>query len=327
VDQVRWGCTAKGSTICLGLTTEDWSHAGSLLQSKASYVDRTSADRGVPMSNAPGDDGKVTSVEAARQFSWLRDLSPIAENIAKYGGAIGVIALGVALIYDIVFWWLIDPRMLSYLVLADHIQTAIQMFGFICFGVVIGALFSLIASNSLFKIASLDRTWKIVAALAIVTGCIVCIVWVASADVGLTRENRAAVIMSAVGLLVMLAWSVRMSRRRPLWVSPKAFLAALSWPIVPMVVIFTIGLAVSLSFGTARIRDKHDVLTVEPDMEVSGRIIRLVDRGVIMRRLKDGRVTFVPKERIVRIDQNVPADDDEDLHVVRPKSAPGKAGR
>jgi hypothetical protein len=93
------------------------------------------------------------------------------------------------------------------------------------------------------------------------------------------------------------------------------------------VVVFTVGLAVASSWNTLRSRDLHDVLTVEPDMEVTGRIIRFVDRGVIMRRLKDGRVTFVPKERIVQIDQNVPNDDEEDRHVVKPKYGSGKAGR
>jgi hypothetical protein len=66
-------------------------------------------------------------------FLKLEKLSPAAEQVAKYGTAIVLIALGAAFFYDFVFWQFLDARMLTYFVLADHIETA----GFIFVGLVI----------------------------------------------------------------------------------------------------------------------------------------------------------------------------------------------
>jgi hypothetical protein len=50
----------------------------------------------------------------------------------------------------------------------------------------------------------------------------------------------------------------------------------------------------------------HDVVRLEHDSTLTGNVIRLVDRGVILRDQKDGRVVFVPKGQIRRIDHRVP---------------------
>jgi hypothetical protein len=50
----------------------------------------------------------------------------------------------------------------------------------------------------------------------------------------------------------------------------------------------------------------HDVVRLEHDSTLTGNVIRLVDRGVILRDQKDGRIVFVPKEQLRRIDQRVP---------------------
>ncbi len=72
-------------------------------------------------------------VEERPGFLKLEKLSPAADQVAKYGTAIVLIALGSAFFYDFVFWQFLDARMLTYFVLADHIETA----GFIFVGLVI----------------------------------------------------------------------------------------------------------------------------------------------------------------------------------------------
>ena len=50
----------------------------------------------------------------------------------------------------------------------------------------------------------------------------------------------------------------------------------------------------------------RDVVRLEHDSTVTGNVIRHVDKGVILRDQKDGRIVFVPKGQIRRIDHRVP---------------------
>jgi hypothetical protein len=56
-------------------------------------------------------------------------LGSLAELIAKCGAAMCMGALCTAFVFDYTLWLIVDPRMLSYFDLVDHIQTAVQIFG------------------------------------------------------------------------------------------------------------------------------------------------------------------------------------------------------
>lgn len=56
-------------------------------------------------------------------------LGSLAELIAKCGAAMCIGALCTAFVFDYTLWLIVDPRMLSYFDLVDHIQTAVQIFG------------------------------------------------------------------------------------------------------------------------------------------------------------------------------------------------------
>jgi hypothetical protein len=94
-------------------------------------------------------------------------------------------------------------------------------------------------------------------------------------------------------------------RHRPLTVR-KAF-----WAVVPLFLILTMADAMIRAWSTwDAAPTSHDVVRLEHDSTVTGNVIRLVDRGVILRDHKDKRVVFVPKEQIRRIDQRVPLNSD-----------------
>ncbi|MGH7463184.1 MAG: hypothetical protein ACREMA_19430, partial [Longimicrobiales bacterium] len=50
----------------------------------------------------------------------------------------------------------------------------------------------------------------------------------------------------------------------------------------------------------------RDIVSLERGATLAGNVIRHVDRGVILRGQKDGRIVFVPKEQVHRIDHRVP---------------------
>ena len=73
-----------------------------------------------------------------RPSNWsLGEVSPLIQQIAKNGAAMCIAALCTAFVFDYTFWLIVDPRMLSYFVLADHIQTAVHIFGLV--SVILGA--------------------------------------------------------------------------------------------------------------------------------------------------------------------------------------------
>ena len=187
-------------------------------------------------------------------FLKLEKLSPAAEQVAKYGTAIVLIALGAAFFYDFVFWQFLDARMLTYFVLADHIETA----GFIFVGLVI-ALAAATTVGALVQYAFAH--------------------WTANSE----EEKR-----KILARVVAFYWRLRF------WLLPLAVvgLVAAAW--------------LSSSRGYSRHPDSIDIVALEKEAELRGKVIRFVDRGLFLRDQRDGRIIFIPKERISRIEHDVP---------------------
>jgi hypothetical protein len=90
-------------------------------------------------------------------------------------------------------------------------------------------------------------------------------------------------------------------RHRPLIVR-RAF-----WAVVPLFLFVTMADAMIRAWSTWDTASAtHDVVRLEHDSSVAGNVIRLVDRGVILRDQKDGRIVFIPKGQVRRVDHRVP---------------------
>jgi hypothetical protein len=242
----------------------------------------------------------------------LGEVSPLIQQIAKNGAAMCIAALCTAFVFDYTFWLIVDPRMLSYFVLADHIQTAVHIFGLV--SVILGTswILTLVFVYAGFAVTRSDQFWKVAIALFLF---VLCLIGLGIATTGFNPVNlfdRATVFVMSVGLFVMIVLGILFHRseasegeggprHRPLTVR-RAF-----WAVVPLFLILTMAEAMIRAWSTwDTAPTTHDVVRLEHDSTLTGNVIRLVDRGVILRDQKDGRVVFVPKGQIRRIDHRVP---------------------
>ena len=198
----------------------------------------------------------------------------------------------------------------SFFVLADHIQTAVHIFGFV--SVILGAssIFTLVFVYAGFAVTQSDQFRKVAAGLFLI---VFCLIGLGIATTGFNPVNlfdRATVFVMSVGLLVMVVLGILFHRpkateggprHRPLTVR-KAF-----WAVVPLFLVLTMADAMIRAWSTwDTAPTSHDVVRLEHDSTVTGSLIELVDRGVILRDHKDGRVVFVPKEQLGQIDRGAP---------------------
>jgi hypothetical protein len=242
----------------------------------------------------------------------LGEVSPLIQQIAKNGAAMCIAALCTAFVFDYTFWLIVDPRMLSYFVLADHIQTAVHIFGLV--SVILGTswILTLVFVYAGFAVTRSDQFWKVAAALFLF---VLCLIGLGIATTGFNPVNlfdRATVFVMSVGLFVMIVLGILFHRskasdgeggpRHKSLTVRRAF-----WAVVPLFLLLTMADAMMRAWSTwDTAPTTHDVVRLEHDSTLTGNVIRLVDRGVILRDQKDGRVVFVPKGQIRRIDHRVP---------------------
>ena len=239
------------------------------------------------------------------------EATPLIQQLAKNGAAMCIAALCTAVVFDYTFWLIVDSRMLSYFVLADHIQTAVHIFGMV--SVTLGAswILTLVFVYAGFAVTRSDQFWKVAAALFLL---VLCLIGLSIATTGFNPVNlfdRATVFVMSVGLLVMIVLGLLFHRskasegesgphHRPFTVR-RAF-----WAAVPLFLLLTMADAMFRAWSTWDTAPTHDVVRLEHDSTLTGKVIRLVDKGVILRDQKDRRIVFVPKGQIRRIDQRVP---------------------
>jgi hypothetical protein len=221
-------------------------------------------------------------------------------QIPKYGTVVVVVAFATAFLFDFVFWQSLDDRMLSFFVLADHVQTAVMtvalILGIVASLIVIGVIQHLI---SVFRMTATKRAkWML--------GMAVLLVGVT----GLLITFRATNV--AIKYVAGITWSLAtlvigdtIANSKPVW-DRKGFVAFLFYVVPVAWIALTILVAVASAEGATANRTTTDIIKLDRDAELSGRVIRLLGRGVVLRDEKDGRIMFVPKEQIRRIDQDVP---------------------
>jgi hypothetical protein len=240
--------------------------------------------------------------------------SPLVEQIAKYGAAMCVAALCTAFVFDYTFWLIVDPRILTYMVLADHIQTAVHIFGLI--SIILGAswILTLVLVYAGLAVRRLSQFWKVATGLAVFAFGLLGL-GVVTLRLPINLFDRATVYTMLFGLvgIVMLGLVFHRPRLKgegaPHHWTPFLLGRAL-WAIVPFCLFLSIADAVLRAWGTWEAMPTHDVVSLDHNSTLTGNVIRLVDRGVILRNRKDGRIVFVPKEHVRQIDQRVPSGSD-----------------
>jgi hypothetical protein len=253
--------------------------------------------------------------EAGPSNSALTAGSPLAEVIAKYGAAMCVAALCTAFVFDYTFWLIVDPRMLTYMVLADHIQTAVHIFGLI--SIVLGAswLLTLVLVYAGLAVTRLNQLWKVATGLAVLAFGLLGL-GIVTSGLPINLFDRTTVYTMSVGLVGIVMLGLVSHRSRPskaeggVHHKPPFILGRALWAIVPFCLFLSIADAVLRAWGTWEATPTHDVVSLERNSTLAGNVIRLVDRGVILRNHKDRRIVFVPKEHVRQIDHRVPSGSD-----------------
>jgi hypothetical protein len=264
-----------------------------------------------------GDGGKLMpqQSEVGPSKSALTAGSPLVEQIAKYGAAMCVAALCTAFVFDFTFWLIVDPRMLTYMVLADHIQTAVHIFGLI--SIILGAswLLTLVLVYAGLAVPGLSQLWKVAAGLAVFAFGVLGL-GILTSGLPINLFDRATVYTMSFGLVGIVMLGLAFHRPRPSKGEGAPhhrtpfILGRALWAIVPFCLFLSIADAVLRAWGSWEAMPTHDVVSLDDNSTLTGNVIRLVDRGVILRNRKDGRIVFVPKEHVRQIDQRVPPGSD-----------------
>jgi hypothetical protein len=229
-------------------------------------------------------------------------ISGAAEATTKLIAGIGLLALATAFLYDFVYWAWIDRRMLTFLVVADHIQTAVYAFAIIVFAVggvffctwLISLIIPRITQGNPKREKWLERLMEF-AAFAI-------------GSVVLAFDDNSILQIGVIVIWLSLLFRRLFMPDYSLW--PRVIIGLIVWFAI------TAFIARSDAIEAKRVPIFADVVSVETgkgplwDYELKGRVLRLIDRGAILRS-KDGRISFVPKERVLRVDQNLPDEANE----------------
>jgi hypothetical protein len=235
-------------------------------------------------------------------------LGSLAELIAKCGAAMCMGALCTAFVFDYTLWLIVDPRMLSYFDLVDHIQTAVQIFGIVSIALAAAWILMFVVIYAGFAVDRLEEFWKVAAALLLFILCLL-VLGVLTSGSG-NEFDRATITLMSAGLIVMLtlAFVLHRSRGSKSVSAPghRPFtLRRTVWSVVPLCIFLTMGGAVLSAWSIQDSEATGDVVRLEHDPPLSGKVIRAVNRGVIVRDNKGGGVVFTPMDQIRRIDHRV----------------------
>jgi hypothetical protein len=243
------------------------------------------------------------------------------EFIAKYGAALGIAALATAFLFDSIFWWIVRGGMLGYFTLSDHIESAIRIIVVLVTYLVVITIAMRATYAFGDSLASMRvRGPKVAIGVLVLLFSIVLIYWLLvilgwpfvrwSQDAKRIAETIAmiAAILTVVGFL-----SLRRSKApspdndswRRIVEKPLPFVVT-AWVLGACFLAIASGLSITDPDPSDKPRSTRDIVIVDNDAQLSGSVLRVIDKGVILLDDKDRRLMFIPKERIRRVDHNVP---------------------
>jgi hypothetical protein len=314
--------------------------------------------------------------ESSSSRAGLVHITDAVEFIAKYGAAIGMTALATAFLYDSIFWWIVDSRVLGYFVAGDHVQTAVRIISVLVIAMVFCAISVFIISLVGTRLIRFTTAHKKVAtyagigmALIGVVGSLAVASFIAS-SVEETRANLLNIIIKSspdheqlirdpnsfdslhvvaskilkdnpesvpkdlrdkmpksgdfgnahflskwlvyLGgffLVVVVVVGMAASRKERIWQAVEAhplryvlvgWIALTGYLALTESILIRQGVFIRASAGT-------DIINLKPDSsrQLNAILVRIIDKGVILRDFTDGRVMFLPMDQIQRIDQDV----------------------
>lgn len=207
------------------------------------------------------------------------------------------LALATGFFYDALFFYAIEPRLFSLLVLSDHIETAASTIPF-----VIGAVLALGVTLYLIDLVNMWIKVGIAAAILVATILTTDFALLGKNDVDWYEQAALLAMGLATGAAIAIITGGRISRLPDL---PRLRIVAvfgLLW--ISATIAIAIGNAKSSSIAYWNPSQKRALtkFTLTNDGVLVGRIIRLIDRGAIYTSIPGGLIEFIPKDQIRRLE-------------------------
>jgi hypothetical protein len=221
---------------------------------------------------------------------------PTVETTGVAVAIVTALCLGTAFIYDSVLYFVIDHRLVQALTLADHIATAVRVVPYIL-------VFLLLTAGFAYWRGAHRRPPLSRRASLVICGL------AAIAVAGLWRTAivppSLAVDLFAFTVLVVFSLSLEIALAPGRKLRTAAELG-LAW--VVFTIFSGIGNGLVINTGDPYLPAEHnDIVTVKERGAITGQVISIVDRGVMIKTYRPlRRVLFIPKDEVVRVDLQSP---------------------
>lgn len=241
---------------------------------------------------------------------------------AKVGATLSLISLGTAFIYDAVYYRELDARLLSVFVLQDHIETAIYCVPTVLIGALMYVFIAPLLSWRFVKIVfAYENRMSLKAYKAFLIGIIVAcasilillwmVLWFTSADkpesIGhpmLGAEPFWEKIVGLIPILVVSTWMTvrtKASDKLQRVIAEAILILPVFWLITTVLLAVTFANATNRELSSGILR-RFDTITIDDRGQLFGKVIRVVDKGLILGALGPDHFIFIPKDKIQRID-------------------------
>ena len=217
------------------------------------------------------------------------------ENLTKVIGALTAVALGTGILFDVVYFYVINRSFLELMVLSDHIESAAA-------AVPPLLVFLLLMSSALWVTRRRGRQLRY--SVLIATIAILITIWAGMlilAPVAFGRSIDASSAISTGAVLLLFFVVVVVGARAPKMPESRlVFLLCAAWVGLTVVRSGTEAFQATSSSRFA-IRPPSQIFLANEGM-ITGGVVRLLDKGAIIFSEPGGRYIFIPKEQIRRID-------------------------
>jgi hypothetical protein len=221
------------------------------------------------------------------------NLSRWIDVVVRFGPAVAFLSLASAFIYDGLYWQTVDRRVLGLYVLSDHIETAAYIVIFQAVTVIwFGTMVPVLMVLRLGPIALSKYRWYLYATLALTA--VFGFGPVFGLPVNLTDAATVITIVAAVWLALR--------RSPPLAFPPVSFLqVAIGWIALVAFSAILHGKIDTGVFGNPPRLQILDRVELTSGGSLEGHVLRIIDRGIVLRDQQGGSIRFIGKEQASKV--------------------------
>ncbi len=224
--------------------------------------------------------------------------SSLFELAAKGITALGGAAIATAFIYDAVCFQWLDQRLLGYFSVSDHIETAVYCLVPIIASWGVFVLLAFLRMRTSHFGSSPMRPAYAVMSIAVAVGAVVGVAWLAG-ESWRPHDDRLQAFLFWLSGFAAAEWTSRQIASGNL---RKLYVGFPIWWVVLTVLFASSAGRETLRQLSADNLAVIDTITLSDQGQLFGRVVRVLDRGVIVGTVKPPRLIFLPKDKISRVE-------------------------